>query len=355
MTDVGELVDEAALATFCREALGGAPDAALGVERHGEGFSNETLLVEWDDRALVLRRPPAGDHAEGAHDVLREARVVDAVSGEVPVPEIAATCDDTDVIGSPFVLMERLDGDVLRAEEPDRFATAAHRRAVGERLVETLADVHAVDYEAIGLEAGTFGYPDGYLERQVENFTEQLEWLLPTTEQDREVPHLREVGDWLAENLPEESDHTLVHGDYKLDNLMFESGTPPTVAGVLDWELSTLGDPLADLGWMLVFWREPHDPDPGLPGRFLPRFMEHEDYPTRTELVARYEDRTGRAFTDERFYRGLAAYKIATTAEAMYYRYREGDADDPLYPALEEGVPELARRAKRIVDGEEPL
>jgi aminoglycoside phosphotransferase (APT) family kinase protein len=355
MTDVGDLVDEAALASFCREEVGGSPDATLSVEHHGDGFSNETLLVAWDGRDLVLRRPPAGDHAEGAHDVLREARVMDAVAGEVPVPEIVATCDDQSVLGSPFVLMERLDGGVIRADEPDRFATADHRRAVGERLVDTLADIHAVDYDAIGLEAGEFGYPDGYLERQVENFTEQLEWLLPTTEQDREVPHVREVGDWLAANVPAESDHTLVHGDYKLDNLMFAPGTPPAVAGVLDWELSTLGDPLADLGWMLVFWREARDPDPTLPESFVPRFMEHEDYPTRRDLVARYEDRTGREFTDERFYRGLAAYKIVTTTEAMYYRYREGDADDPLYPALETGVPELARRAKRIIDGDEPL
>jgi len=189
----------------------------------------------------------------------------------------------------------------------------------------------------------------------VETFTEQLEWLLPTTEQDRAVPHVREVGDWLAENVPEEADHTLVHGDYKLDNLMFAPGTPPEVAGVLDWELATLGDPLADLGWLLLFWRDGDDPDPALPEGLVPTFMEHGDYPSRRELVARYEDRTDREFTNERFYRGLAAYKIVTTTEAMYFRYRAGDADDPLYPALETGVPRLAERAKRIIDGEEPL
>jgi aminoglycoside phosphotransferase (APT) family kinase protein len=163
------------------------------------------------------------------------------------------------------------------------------------------------------------------------------------------------VGDWLAANVPEESDHTLVHGDYKLDNVMFGPGTPPRMTGVLDWELATLGDPLADLGWMVLFWRDEGDSDPALPEGLVPTFMEHTDYPTRRDLVARYEDRTGREFTNQRFYRGLAAYKIVTTTEAMYFRYLAGDADDPLYPALEAGVPELAQRAQRIVDGEERL
>jgi len=374
VTDADDLVDEPALADFCRAEVGGGAGTDLAVEYHGDGLSNETLFLTWGDRELVLRRPPVGDHAEGAHDVLREARVMDAVAGEVPVPAVVATCDDPDVLGCDFVLLEQLDGDVLRTSEPERFANADARRRVGEALVDTLAEIHAVDHEAAGLHEGEFGYPEGYLERQVETFTEQLEWFLPTTEQDREVPHVREVGDWLADNVPAEADHTLVHGDYKLDNVLFGPGTPPAVAGVLDWELSTLGDPLADLGWLLLFWRDggarsapghasgersdpraTGDPDPALPEGLVPTFMEHGDYPTRRELVAGYEARTGREFTNERFYRGLAAYKIVTTTEAMYFRYRAGDADDPLYPALEEGVPKLARRAKRIVDGEEPL
>ncbi|WP_276257369.1 phosphotransferase family protein [Haloglomus litoreum] len=346
-------IDREALAAFLGRTLDSEGPLALTGE--GDGLSNETLFVEWGDRDLVLRRPPAGDHAEGAHDVLREAHVMDAVAGEVPVPDVVATCDDPDVLGCDFIVLERLEGDVLRTSEPERFATVEHRRAVGEELVDTLAEVHAVDHEAVGLAAGEFGYPEGYLDRQVETFTEQLEWFLPTTEQDREVPHIREVGEWLADNVPAESGHTLVHGDYKLDNVMFAPGTPPRITGVLDWELATLGDPLADLGWMLLFWRDEGDPAPALPEGLVPTFMQREGYPTRRDLVERYEARTGREFTDERFYRGLAAYKIVTTTEAMYFRYRAGDADDPLYAALEAGVPELAARAKRIVDGEEPL
>ena len=356
MTEATELVDRTALAEFCREELGGDDETELSVAYHGDGLSNETLFVDWGGRELVLRRPPAGAHDDGAHDVLREARVMDAVAGEVPVPAVAAPCDDPELIGSEFVLLERLDGDVLRTSEPERFATADARRAVGERLIDTLAGVHAVEYEAVGLHEGEFGYPAGYLERQVETFRQQLEeWLLPMTEHDRRVPHVRAVGEWLAENVPDEADHTLVHGDYKLDNVMFAPGTPPVPVGVLDWELATLGDPLADLGWLLVFWRDDGDPEPVLPEGLVPTFMERPGYHSRRELVARYEGRTGREFTNERFYRGLAAYKITATCEAMYFRYRSGDADDPLYPALEEGVPALARRARRIVDGEEPL
>ena len=351
------LVDEAALAAFCREAIGpaDAPDDALSVARHQAGHSNETLFVTWDGRELVLRRPPVGATADSAHDVLREARVMDAVGPTlVPVPEIVATCDDHDVLGSDFFLMDRLDGDVVRATEPERFATPEARTGIGHELVDTLVSIHEVDPEAVGL--ADLGRPEGYLERQVGNFTKQLEeWLLPMTEHDREVPHIREVGEWLADNVPPESDHTLVHGDYKLDNVMLGPGSDPELVGVFDWEMATLGDPLADLGWMVLFWRDPGDPDPALPAELVPSFMEHPDYPDRTELVARYEEQTGREFVHERFYRGLAAYKIATACEAMYFRYRSGEADDPMYPALEEGVPEMARRAKRIIDGEQPL
>jgi len=353
-----ELVDDEELAAFCRRELGPAEtdhEEPLTAQRHQAGYSNETLFVRWGERELVLRRPPLGETAESAHDVLREARVMDGVDDtSVPVPEIVATCSDRSVLGCDFLLMERLAGDVIRESEPDRFAEPDHRHAVGERLVDTLVDIHAVDYERVGL--GDFGKPTGYLERQVDTFTQQLEeWLLPMTEHDREVPHIREVGSWLAENVPTESDHTLVHGDYKLDNVMFGPGTPPEIVGVFDWELSTLGDPLADIGWMLLFWRDEKDSEPILPSELVPTFMEEDGYHTRTELVRRYENETDRTFTNERFYRGLAAYKIATTCEAMYARYLSGKADDPMYPALEEGVPELAARAKRIVDGEQPI
>ncbi|MFC7165033.1 phosphotransferase family protein [Halospeciosus flavus] len=345
------LVDESALREFLAEELGDVD--SFHVERHGEGHSNETLFVEWGARDLVIRRPPPGETAETAHDVLREYRVVDALQDtEVPVPTTVAACDDHSIIGSDFYVMDRAEGDVLREDEPERFADPAQRERVGEELVDTLASIHEVDYEAVGL--GDLGHPPGYTERQVDRWGKQLDWAFERTADEREVPKLDRVRTWLEANCPDEHPHTLVHGDYKLDNVMYGPGTPPDLVAVFDWEMSTLGDPRADLGWMLSYWRDPKDPAPEVP-ELVTRFMEREGYPTRRELVDRWEEQTGFEFEHERFYRALAVYKLAGLGEMFYRRYLEGNSDDPMYPKMEERVPALADRAVRIIDGDEPL
>ncbi len=351
--DLGDLIDREALTSFLQAELGDAAD--LTIERHPAGHSNETLFLTWGNRDLVLRRPPVGATAESAHDVLREARFMDALADTaVPVPSVVTTSDDHNILGCDFVLMDRLAGDVIRTDEPPRFATPANRQAIADELIETLTTIHTVEYEAVGL--GDIGRPDGYLARQVETWRTQLEeWLLPMTEHDRPVPDAAAVGSWLASNVPEETAHRLVHGDYKLDNVMFGPGTPPGLIGVFDWEMATLGDPLADLAWMLLFWREADDPDMAVPAEFTPRVTEKAGYPDRSALIARYEDEMDVDFHHRRFYYGLAAYKIAAACEAMYFRYRTGEADDSLYPYLEEGVPAMMARAKRIIDDETPL
>ncbi|MFB6255569.1 MAG: phosphotransferase family protein [Haloplanus sp.] len=350
---LARLVDRAGLREFLAAELGSAD--GFHIERHQVGHSNETLFLSWGDRELVLRRPPPGETAESAHDVLREARFIDAVADtEVPVPNVVATCDDHSVIGSDFFLMDRLAGDVIREREPERFAVADQRRRVGMELVETLVSIHDVDWRSIGLTE--FGPGEGYLDDQVDLWRRQLEeWLLPKTEAERELPYVRDVADWLAANVPAEADETLVHGDFKLDNVMFGPGTPPAVVGVFDWEMATVGDPLADLGWLLLFWPDATDPEHEIPDSLLPGIPAREGYPTRRDLVTRYEEATGREFANERFYRALAAYKITTACEAMYLRYVSGEADDPMYPLLETGVPAMAERAMRLVEGDERL
>jgi len=344
------LVDREALREFLTAALG--PAEEYTVERHAEGHSNETLFVDWGDRELVIRRPPPGETADTAHDVLREYRVIDALQDtEVPVPPTLTASDDHDIIGSDFYVMERFRGEVLREEEPETFATPEARAKVGEELVDTLAYIHELDYEAVGL--GEFGRPSGYTRRQVDRWGKQLAWAFEVTADEREVPTLREVGDWLDENCPDEHPHTLVHGDYKLDNVMFDSDSAALIA-VFDWEMATLGDPRADLGWMLSYWREAKDPSTGRE-EFVSTFMEQSDYPTRTELVDRWEEQTGYSFEHERFYRALAVYKLAGLGEMFFRRYLEGNSDDPMYPLMEEQVPDLADRAMRIIEGEEPL
>jgi len=345
------LVDEDALRAYLEDHLG--PAGRYAVERHAEGHSNETLFVTWGDAELVLRRPPPGETAETAHDVLREYRVIDALQDTpVRVPTTVLACEDHDVIGSDFYLMERLDGDVLRAGEPERFATPEHRERVGMELVDALAEIHAVDYEAVGL--GEFGHPPGYTQRQVDRWGKQYAWAFEVTEEERAVPAVAEVGEWLQENVPESHPHTLVHGDYKLDNVMFGPGTPPEIAAIFDWELSTLGDPRADVGWMLSYWHDEPEPGEGM-AEFEASFMSAEGYPSRRELVDRYEAQTGIEFEHERFYRALAVYKLGALGEMFLRRYLEGNSDDPTYPLMRERVPALAERALRIIEGGAPL
>jgi aminoglycoside phosphotransferase (APT) family kinase protein len=346
------LVDVDALESYLEEALG--PAETFDVSRHQEGHSNETLFVTWGDQELVIRRPPPGETADTAHDVLREHRVLSALQDtEVRVPTTVLASDDHDVMGSDFYVMEREEGVVIRGEEPEQFAEPEYRRAVGEEMIDTLAEVHEVDYEAAGL--GEFGYPDGFSQRQVDRWEQQYEWAFEVTEEDREVPVVHEVTEWLQENVPEEYPHTLVHGDYKLDNVMFGSEAPPEIISVFDWEMSTLGDPFTDLGWFLSYWPDEKDPSADVGTAGEASFLLNEGYPTRVELVERYEDITGYEFENDRFYRALAVYKLGALGEMFYRRYLEGNSDDDMYPIMEERVPALGRRAKRIIDGDEPL
>ncbi|WP_276260534.1 phosphotransferase family protein [Haloglomus litoreum] len=345
-----ELVDPDALSACLRAELGESDTFELTY--HDEGHSNELLFVRWGDEEYALRRPPTGTTPESAHDVLREYEVLSALGdAAVPVPEMVFACEDHDVIGSDFFVMERLDGTVIHNDtgEPGRFGEPAHRRRVGTELAETLAAIHAVDYERVGL--GDYGRPEQYLSKQVSLWRAQLEGTLERT--DRTLDPLRTAGDWLADAVPEQSGPTLVHGDYKLDNVMFAPGTPPEIVGVFDWEMSTLGDPLADVGYMLFNWGPASD-DLAVPELFPP-FTDREGYPSRQELVELYEAASGREYRHDRFYRALAGFKLATALEAFYARYLEGTTSDPMYPALEEGVPELATRVERIIDGAEPL
>ncbi|MFC6960889.1 phosphotransferase family protein [Halocatena marina] len=346
------IVDPDRLAVYLESELGAVDE--YDVEHHQEGHSNETLFVTWGERELVIRRPPPGDIAETAHDVLREYRVIDALQEtSVPVPETVLACENHDVIGSDFYVMERIRGDVLRAGEPERFQHPDARRCIGTELIDTLAAIHTVDVEAVGLDE--FGHPPGFTHRQVKRWSEQLMWAFEVTTDEREVPLLYDVMEWLQANVPEDTPSTLVHGDYKLDNVIY-ARDEPTIVGVFDWEMSTLGDPFTDLGWMLSYWWDEDDPDPPQATDTLTAtFMQRDGYNTRRDLIERYEAATGFTFENNRFYRALAVYKLAALGEMFFRRYLEGNSDDPMYPQMRDGVGQLAARAQRIIDGEEPL
>jgi aminoglycoside phosphotransferase (APT) family kinase protein len=346
------LVDFDALESYLKEHLGSAD--TFEIEHHKEGHSNETLFVTWDDRELVIRRPPPGETADTAHDVLREYNVLKALQDtDVRVPTTVLSCNDHNIIGSDFYVMEREEGIVIREKEPDQFTVPEHRQAVGKEMIDTLTEIHEVDYEAIGLQE--FGYPNGFTQRQIDRWEEQYEWAFQVTAEEREVPEVHEVTKWLQNNVPEVYPHTLIHGDYKLDNVMFDFETYPQITTVFDWEMSTLGDPFTDLGWMLSYWPTENDQTDKVGTSSDLDFLLRDGYPSRTELVKRYESITGYEFENDRFYRVLAVYKLGALGEMFFRRYLQGNSNDETYPQMKERVPALAHRALRICEGEEQL
>ena len=337
------LVDEAALKAYLDSHFG-AP-AELSVQRHRAGHSNETFFVRYGSDELVLRRPPRGAFLPTAHDVSREYRVLHALdSTAVRSPRTVLMCDDESVIGAPFYVMERVDGVVIRSQLPEQFDEQARPR-LGEEMIDALAELHDVDIDACGL--GDFGKRKRYLERQLRRWSGQLELTLPMT---RPLPDLERLGDWLGDSRPHSPKATLVHGDYKLDNVMFAPVGPVRLVAILDWEMSTLGDPLADLGWMASFWLESGEEDDDVLAD-LNRVTRLEGFGTRSELVRRYEDRTGRDAAALEWYRVLATWKLAILLEGSYARHLAGMTDDPFFARMERDVPALARRGLAIASG----
>lgn len=334
------LVDEVALGGYLAEHLPGAGD--LVVTRHQAGHSNETFFVSKGDTEYVLRRPPLGAFLPSAHDVAREYRVLTAL-GEtsVRVPRTILMCEDESVIGAPFYLMEKATGVVIRDALPDDLDEGG-RAVLGEELVDSLVELHAVDPDACGL--ADFGRPSGYLERQLRRWTGQMELTLPFT---RPLPDLESVGRWLGDNLPSSPATTLVHGDYKLDNVMFSLDGGPKLSAILDWEMSTLGDPLADLGWLISFWREPGDRADDIFAE-TSRVTELPGFRSRRELMDRYASATGRDVSGLAWYQVLAIWKLAILLEGSYARHLAGMTDDPFFARMEQGVPALATRALEV-------
>lgn len=300
----------------------------------GEGHSNLTYLVEHGAERFVLRRPPLGELSASANDVVREARVLSTLGGtELPVPEVLAICEDPEVIGAPFFLAEFVPGHVLTTRLPQGWDAATAGRAAGGAIA-ALAALHRIDLKASGLDA--FGAPSGYLERQLRRFSGLLE-----QNATRPLPQLERVATWLDDNLPPSRAVAFVHGDYRLGNLIL--GEEGGVTAILDWEMATTGDPLADLGYMTATWARPDDaPNPLLE---LSAVALLPGFPGREELAARYAELTELPLDDLPWYQVLALWKSAIFLEGSYRRYRRGDSDDPFFARLGEGVPALAEAA----------
>ncbi len=307
----------------------------LSFERISGGHSNLTYGVR--DAAgsrWALRRPPLGKRLGSAHDMGREQRVVSALAETpVPVAPVAGFCEDESVNEAPFYVMEFVEGPILRGlAEADAFPDESDRRAIGERVVDTLVDIHAVDPDAVGL--GDLGRKEDYVARQLHRW--QGQWEKSKT---RELPAIDAVHERLAARIPEQGPATIVHGDYRLDNMIL---TPAgEVAAVVDWELCTLGDPLADVGLLMVYWPEAGEETIALgqPATLAPGF------PKREELKARYAERSGRDLSQLDFFVALGYWKLAIILEGVYARYAAGQ-----YGKVDPGIEAFARLVERLAE-----
>jgi aminoglycoside phosphotransferase (APT) family kinase protein len=308
------------------------------------GLSNITYRLRWGGRRLVLRRPPLGELLPRAHDVQREYRVMSALANSaVPVPATIAFCADREVLGAPFYLMEEVPGTVLRAPAETAALTVAERRQLSAELVDTLAALHSVDPGSVGLE--DFGRHGGYARRQLRTWGEQ--WQRSAT---RDLPDMELLLSRLADGVPAAEETTIVHGDYRLDNTIVTLTPQPRIASVLDWELATLGEPLADLATMLTYWHDPADNEraeisvaAGLTS--LPGFL------TTGELAQCYAVTTGRDLGALTFYQALATMKLAVALEGVHHRYLGGQAVGDGYDRVGPAVPLLAARGLRVLAG----
>jgi aminoglycoside phosphotransferase (APT) family kinase protein len=305
------------------------------------GKSNLTFVVTSAAGEVVLRRPPLSTVLPTAHDMRREHRVMTGLwDTPVPVPRTLALCTDEDVLGAPFYVMERVHGHIVREELPTGYADEpAQRRAIGEGLIDVLAALHEVEPGEVGL--GDYGKPAGYLDRQVRRWTMQWE-ATPEPEDTNDGPELDRLAKRLAETMPASATGPIVHGDYRLDNCLLDPQAPGKVAAVLDWELSTLGDPLADLGLLYVYWPEATDGASREGTLAVASVTMLPGFSTRAELYERYAQRTGRDLSQLPWYVGFGAFKLAVVCAGVAARGRAG-------AMIGEGFVEMAQRIAPLV------
>ncbi len=318
MSQVPAGIDYEGVSRFFAEHVPGG-DVPLTIELISGGRSNLTYLVRAGDREWVLRRPPLGHVLPTAHDMAREFRVLSGLSGTgVPAPRPFALCEDPAVNGMPFYVMEYRRGVIISEQLPAGYAESeADRTAMSSALVDALVQLHAVDYEAVGL--GDFGRPAGFLERQLRRWGEQWE-----RSKTRELAELDQIVHRLRASIPESGPPTVVHGDYRLGNMILAQDDPGRVEALLDWEMATIGDPLTDLGYTLIFWGDSTDTPERLEVRPGSALTAQPGFFTRKELVAEYGRRSGRDVSSIEWYRAFAAFKLAVISEGIYARFLKG-------------------------------
>jgi aminoglycoside phosphotransferase (APT) family kinase protein len=342
-----EGLDAARLAAYLRAHLAGA-DGHLSVRQFGGGKANLTYLLHFDANGsvneFVLRRPPLGPIPPGAHDMRREHRVLSALYRRYrPAPRSLLFCDDDSVIGAIFLIEERRRGFVIRDDIPAEFAgRPALNRRIGEALVDALADLHRVQPQEVGL--SDLGRADGYLERQLAGWTRRWQAAQGGEEAERSVELWAPVLDRLAAALPASRGATLLHNDYRLDNCLLDAADPGRIEAVLDWDMCTQGDPLADLGYLLNYWVEPGDPPEWREIAAMPTWRP--GFPSRADAIERYAARTGVDVGAIGWHQVFAAFKLAVIIQQIYIRFVRGQTQDQRFRHYHRRVLGLAEKAR---------
>ena len=327
----GEELNEVTLKKYLQENnLIENVNSLLEVSQFSTGFSNLTYLLQIENKEMVLRRPPFGAIKRG-HDMGREYKVLSGLNKTFPkVPKVYAYTEDDAVLGASFYIMEKIDGIILSAKEArKRQVSSKEFPTIAKNWMSTFVELHNVDYEAIGL--SDLGKPEGYVERQVRNWGKQ--YLKAATD---DIPEAEKVMKWLDENQPKTYDHALIHNDYKYDNVVFKDDTWGEVNAILDWEMSTLGDPLMDLGTSIAYWSMATDADIIVNGWPSPTTMEGN--PGRNELVEMYAQMSGRPVNNLVFYYAFGLFKIAVIIQQIYYRYDKGFTQDERFANLNQAT-----------------
>ena len=338
----GEELDVAKLEPYLRQALE-RPTGEFSVEQFPGGHSNLTYLVRIGDLEMVLRRPPFGSKVKSAHDMGREYTILSHIHGHFrPAPKPYVFCEDESVIGAKFYAMERLEGTIIRVTRPEGFVlTPEIVRRTCEGVINTLADLHLMDWRAAGLDflqkkEGSF------IERQVHGWEKRWE-----ASKTHETRHVEDVFKWCTERMPADTGASLIHNDYKFDNLILDTNDLSKVIGVLDWEMSTIGDPVFDLGVTLGYWMNPGEVGVSTSRTF---FTQEPGTLTRLELADIYAKRTGFDIANLHYYFAFAVIKLAVVLQQIYYRYHHGLTKDERFAGMHTGVQALADRAAEIVE-----
>ena len=339
----GEELDQDKLEPYLRAELN-LHDGEFAIEQFPGGHSNLTYLVTIGDTEMVLRRPPFGSTVKAAHDMSREYRVMNALHPVYgPAPKPLLFCEDHEIMGADFYAMERLRGVVMRKDKPEGLELSESEvRAICVATAENLADLHAIDWKAVGLDS--LQKKEGsFMQRQVEGWARRYD-----ASKTDDLPLVDEVLKWCLDRIPEDSGAVIVHNDYKFDNMMMDPDDLSKIIGVFDWEMSTIGDPLFDLGCALSYWTNPDEPQglsttncfiQSMPGSI-----------TREEFANIYAKKTGRDISNINYHFVFQIIKLAVVLQQIYFRYKTGKTSDPRFAGLGEGVALLAMRAKMFID-----